>query len=933
MAKRVLAGAFFIACLCFLTAWSSAPAGPVLQARPDFGKMPLNFIPNRGQWDQRVAYGLQGKDKTIWFDAAGVTFALTGRQAQGDGQWVVKLDFVGAKPDLKPVALDETGTVISYFHGRPAEWKTGLPASSRIIYKNLWPGIDLVYSGTMDRLKYEFIVHPGADPSRIRLAYRGASSVLINDKGSLVVSTPLGGFEDGIPLAYQEEGGKRAEVRLGYQILKSGQAQANKGGPGREGREAVVYGFSVGPYDRSQPLLLDPEILIYCGYIGGPSFDYSYGIAADPSGHAYLTGFSYSLGTAFPVTVGPDRTFNGGSVDAFVGKLNPSGTAWDYCGYIGGSGDDYAYGIAVDSSGNAYVTGYTNSTEATFPVRVGPDLTHNGLFDVFVAKVNADGTALDYCGYIGGLSNDFGRGMAVDSFGRATVTGSTYSSEATFPVTVGPDLTWNGSQDAFVAAVDPAGTALVYCGYIGGSADDYGSGVAVDSSGNAYVIGSTNSTESTFPIVAGPDDTQNGDYDAFLANVSADGSGFIYCGYIGGSGKDYGCGVAVDLLGYAYVTGSTNSTESTFPIMTGPDLTSNGGFDAFVARVYTEGTWLLYCGYLGGSGYDCGTGIAVDGWGFAVVTGYTSSKEDTFPITEGPDLTHHGSFDAFLVKLVPSGTVLSYCGYLGGADADLGMGVALDANGSGNVYLTGYTYSTEATFPVTVGPDLSHNGSRDGFVAKVHEDSIIVIDPNGGEVWHVGFVQNITWLTIGRVGPLRIEYSTDNGETWAEIVASTENDGAYAWLVPDAVSTECLVRISDAESGSPSDMSNAVFSITDEPFVDLIAPNGGENWTVGSAQDITWLSGGGMGDVKIEYSADDGATWTEVIDSTANNGSYTWIVPDAVSDLCLVRISEAVNGTPSDVSDRVFSIIAPGLRSGPTGIPWSIRSTLKGGPN
>jgi hypothetical protein len=129
MVKRVLAGAFFIACLCFLTAWSSAPAGPVLQARPDFGKMPLNFIPNRGQWDQRVAYGLQGKDKTIWFDAAGATFVLTGRQAQGDGQWVVKLDFMGAKPGLKPVALDETGTVISYFHGRPAEWPP-LPGSS-----------------------------------------------------------------------------------------------------------------------------------------------------------------------------------------------------------------------------------------------------------------------------------------------------------------------------------------------------------------------------------------------------------------------------------------------------------------------------------------------------------------------------------------------------------------------------------------------------------------------------------------------------------------------------------------------------------------------------------------------------------------------------------------------------------------------------------
>ncbi len=259
-----------------------------------------------------------------------------------------------------------------------------------------------------------------------------------------------------------------------------------------------------------------------------------------------------------------------------------------YCGYIGGNDEDQGNGIAVDSSGNAYVTGYTYSTQATFPVTVGPDLTFNspGLSDAFVAKVNAAGTALVYCGYIGGSDDDFGNAIAVDSSGNAYVTGQTYSTEATFPETVGPDLTSNGLSDAFVAKVNAAGTALVYCGYIGGSNDDQGNGIAVDGSGNAYVTGFTASTQATFPVTVGPDLTSNGLDDAFVAKVNAGGTALAYCGYIGGSGVDQGNGIAVDGTGNAYVTGITASTQATFPVTVGPDLTYNGGgVDAFVVRI------------------------------------------------------------------------------------------------------------------------------------------------------------------------------------------------------------------------------------------------------------------------------------------------------------------------------------------------------------
>jgi hypothetical protein len=211
---------------------------------------------------------------------------------------------------------------------------------------------------------------------------------------------------------------------------------------------------------------------------------------------------------------------------------------------------------------------------------------------------------------------------------------------------------------------------------------------------------------------------------------------------------------------------------------------------------------------------------------------------------------------------------------------------------------------------VAAGPDLAANGSRDAFLAKVYENSITLTAPNGGEKWPVGFVKNITWLTSGRVGNLRIEYSTDNGETWGEVAASTENDGSYAWLVPYTVSSECLVRVSEADDGSPSDTSNAVFTISDEPIIQVTSPNGGESWPVGSTQTITWLSGGDVGDLKIEYSTDIGLTWIEIIAVTENDGIHAWIVPDTVSSECLVRVSEADDGIPSDTSNGLFSIVA-----------------------
>ncbi len=746
-------------------------ATPPVHANNDYGRLPVYFVENRGQLDSRVAYSVQGRDTSIYFEKQGVTFALTEKKSEKKAdnaglqmaslrldqtsreavrRWTVKLEFVGANPNVRITGDQKTSALVSYFKGPREGWKTGLPTYSSITYRDLWPGIDLVYAGTVDRLKYSFVVKPGADPAQVRLAYRGAGAVRSNDAGQLEVDTPAGGFKDDTPYAYQEVGGRRSAVRAVY-ALEEASADGSRG-----------YGFELGAYDRSEPLVLDPAVLVYAGYVGGSGtvqsgLDFGNGIAVDGSGSAYVTGSTSSTEASFPVTVGPDLTQNGGS-DAFVVKVNAAGTALIYAGYIGGSGSDLGTSIAVDSSGNAYVTGQTDSTQATFPVTVGPDLTQNGSTDAFVAKVNAAGTALVYAGYIGGSSEDIGHGIAVDSSGRAYVTGETASTEATFPVTVGPDLTFNGGvRDAFVARVNAAGTGLLYAGYVGGSLDDSGNGIAVDSQDNAYVTGSTTSTQATFPVTVGPDLTFNGIEDAFVAKVNAAGTALLYAGYVGGSGAEGGSGIAVDASGNAYVTGSTSSTEATFPVTAGPDLTFNGIQDAFVAKVNAAGTALLYAGYIGGSGFDSGHGIALDSSGNAYVTGQTGSNQATFPVTVGPDLTQNGGDDAFVAKVNVAGTALRYAGYIGGSGLDAGFGIAVDS--LGNAYVTGSTFSNQETFPVTVGPDLTFNGGGvDAFAAKISNAVRGDFDGNGDVdiLWrNTSTGENTIWLmSMTSVGSL-----------------------------------------------------------------------------------------------------------------------------------------------------------------------------------
>jgi len=715
------------------------PAAPLARSAgegPGVRASPVMFIQNVGQFADGARFQVRGADRTIWLaeDALWVTVVEEphptpglpdGRHPsplsaaeRGEGPGVrgevravnIKLSFPGSNPHPRIEPFNRLDTVVSYFIGNdPAKWHVAVPVWGGVRYVGLYPGVDLELTGENGQVVPRLVAHPGADLSAVRLRVEGAEEVALlpsPDVGrgaggeDLLLRTALGDFT--LPL-FQVEGGS-AEPALAQRVDGLAFEVSH---PFTAGNEAVHAPSSVVHSQQAVSLL-------YSGFLGGSGGDGGKDIAVDSSGNAYVTGWTFS--SDFPVVVGPDTSYNGYS-DVFVARVNPSGTALVYAGFLGGSASDEGWGIAVDASGNAYVTGETGSSD--FPAVVGPDTSYNGGGDAFVAKVNPAGTALVYAGFLGGSYGDEGLGIAVDSSGNAYVTGYTGSSD--FPAVVGPDLSFNGSEDAFVARVNPSGTALVYAGFLGGSYSDEGLGIAVDSSGNAYVTGYTGSSD--FPAVVGPDLSHNGNDDAFVTKVNPAGTVLVYSGFLGGSRWEGGEDIAVDSSGNAYVTGWTSSSD--FPAVVGPDLIYNGGGDAFVAKVNPSGTTLVYAGFLGGSGGDVGLGIAVDASGNAYVTGMTASSN--FPAVVGPDLSFNGGdYDAFVARVNPAGTALVYAGFLGGSgdEADTNcpacmspwnLGIAVD--GVGNAYVTGWTDSSD--FPAVVGPDTSYNGGGDAFVAKV----------------------------------------------------------------------------------------------------------------------------------------------------------------------------------------------------------------------
>jgi hypothetical protein len=804
---------------------SGPSAAQRLAVEESYGRLPLHFIENRGQVDETVRFYERGHGHGSFFTRDEIVFSFTRKprasesdsrrgtlpgpgharktgasevSAEGEGKpgslSVLRLQPVGMNKDAEVVAEEVQAGTVNYFIGKdPAKWRTGIRTALAVRYKDAWPGIDLRFYGNVSQLEYDVIVKPGADPSVVKFQVQGADRLVAQDNGDLVFHMHGREFIQKNPVIYQEIDGKRITRKGGFTILESTGAMGAKTqsaeGPAvepgaKETTRSYAYAFRLEPYDTGHPLVIDP-ILAYSTYLGGDDEDVGRSIAVDSAGNAYVTGWTYSLN--FPVASALFAN-TGGNLDAFVTKLNTDGSALVYSTYLGGSDDDYGASIAVDTNGNAYVTGSTYSTD--FPIASAFQAATAGGIDVFVTKLDNAGSALVYSTYLGGSGEDRGAAIAVDTNFNAYVTGSTYSTA--FPTLNDLNGGLRGYENAFVTKFNAAGSALVYSTYLGGTAYDEGRGIAVDSSGNAYVTGVTYSLD--FPTTVGALELLVGGFeDAFVTKINAAGSALVYSTYLGGSDDEEGYSIAVDTAGNAYVTGYTSSAD--FPTANALYYNIKGTEDAFVTKINPAGSALVYSTYLGGSGADKGNAIAVDAVGNAYVAGWTSSSN--YPTANAPQASFGGNHDAFVTKINAVGTGVVFSSYLGGSAGDEGYAIAVDV--AGNAYVTGITSS--ANFPTANALYPSNIGSYDSFVTKVKSRTATDFNANGlaDILWFNSSTGEVyTWLmngttissqgsvwTLGASSPWQIVGHGDfNGDENEDILLYDSSSGqVYIWLM------------------------------------------------------------------------------------------------------------------------------------------------------
>jgi len=580
--------------------------------------VPVFFIANQGQAPQAVRFMAKGSGLTAYFLPREI-------RLRAHGAWV-RMRFEGASSTASVEGAAPLPGRANFLTGAAAQWHRDVPTFGAVRYRDLYPGIDMIYDGNGRQLKSEFVVAPGADPARIRIRYAGAGAPTVRRDGTL--SIPLGAqrLRESAPYIYQERNGVPAPVEGRYTVAADG-----------------AVGFALGLYDAARELIIDP-VMSFSTLVGSSGFNAATAVAVDSAGAAYIAGYtdSYSL-----LTANPAQNFNAGGNEVFVAKLNPAGNALEYCTYMGGSADDRAYAIAVDATGAAYVAGTT--TSPNFPTRNAEQSSLQGPRNAFVFKLNPAGDMLVFSTFLGGSGGDVANGIAIDASGNSYVVGDTISMN--FPANA-LQTSYHGSQDAFVTKLSSDGGHLLFSTYLGGSGTDHGAAIAVDSSGNIFVTGSTWSLD--FPVANAFQRATGGLCDAFIARLSSNGNTLLFSTYLGGSGgsvayPEAGQGIALDPQGNAYVVGVTSSPN--FPLSNAAQPVLLGFTDVFVAKVNSSGA-LLYSTYMGGSGVDVGNAIAVDASGAAYVVGYTFSTD--FPVTAGVQTANGGSCDAFLFKLSPT---------------------------------------------------------------------------------------------------------------------------------------------------------------------------------------------------------------------------------------------------------------------------------------
>jgi len=700
--------------------------------RDIFGSVPLSFEANDGQADAQVQFLARGPGYGLFLTGTEAVLSLQRPVAEDarnvidsqppDGA-VVTMQLVGANASAQAAGQDQLPGIVNYFVGDdPAQWRANIPTFGGVEYQGVYQGIDLVYYGNQRQLEYDFVVAPGADPSSIRLAFGGADQMSLDAQGNLVLHTVGGDVIQRAPVLYQQTGEDRTPVDGSFRLegnqvtFQVGSYDTGRplvidpvlsystylGGIGFDAGNAIAVDAAGSAYVTGQTGTVDFPTTIgafrtslgdtnnaafitklnpagtglaYSTYLGGGTFSHTvgYGIAVDAGGNAYVTGETSSVD--FPTTPGAFQSPTLGGYDAFVTKLNAQGNGLVYSVRLSGMFDDFGRGIAIDAAGRAVVTGWlTNSNLPPagpgFPTANAFQPEYGGGFqDAFVTKFSADGSALIFSTYLGGASfaSDWGQAVAVDSAGNSYVTGHTYALD--FPTTPGAfQRDGAAGVNAFVTKFTPTGAVAYSTHSLGGSGHEEAYGIAVDSAGNAYITGNTDSwddplttLDTGFPTTPGAfRRTIVGQIDAFVAKLNAAGSALVYGTYLGGSadfgdpgyGVDRGWGIAVDAAGSAYVTGDTDSPN--FPVVN-PIQTFNFWYkDAFVTKLNPAGSALVYSSFLGGEFTDEGRGVALDSAGNAYVTGSTVSFG--FPTTPGAFQTANAGglndhTDAFVAKI------------------------------------------------------------------------------------------------------------------------------------------------------------------------------------------------------------------------------------------------------------------------------------------
>jgi uncharacterized repeat protein (TIGR01451 family) len=667
-------------------------------------KLPLSFEPAARQNE----FITRGAGYDLLLTPTGSSLGFPKSRIHNRNQ-IISIQLAGANVDAKGTGRDPLPGKSNYLIGNdPSRWRTNIATFAKVHYQQVYPGIDLVYYGNRKQLEYDFELAPGADPRAIRFVFNREVRPRISATGDLVLKTAAGEIREQKPVAYQEIDGERHPIQAGYVLFGNRQV-----------------GFEIDTYDRTKPLVIDPTLvystylggggddsggsiavdsnnniyvagttgstnfplmnpayptnaglsdifvakidaaganLVYSTYVGGSGVDRAAGIALDSNGNAYVVGRVDSSSTDFPTTsgvIGP--TYRGGDFDGVVLKLNVQGNGLVYSTYLGAEENDSVEGIAVDSSGNAYLTGGTKSSG--FPTTItAVQGTRAGDTDAYLTKINSAASSLLYSTYLGGGGTDRGSGVAIDANGNAYLAG--YTASGDFPTVDAFQDSFGGSFDAFIAKIDTnaSGTAsLVFCTYLGGTADDKSYGIALDSAANnAYVVGQTSS--SNFPVLNPAQPASGGNFDAFIAKISSAGAK-VYATYLGGSADDRGTGIAVNSSGSPYVTGFTFSTN--FPTVSPLQIANGGGADAFVAKLNSAGSAFLYSTYLGGNAVESATGtvtstnpIALDASSNAYITGYTSSTN--FPTVAPLQAANAGGQDAFIAKIADPAPAADY---------------------------------------------------------------------------------------------------------------------------------------------------------------------------------------------------------------------------------------------------------------------------------